>query len=192
MADHLTSEMTDGYRARSLTTDELLAVTAHLADCEECRQSTASHHGTGKLLEALGDPHLSYESLEAIVHGGREGLDHVSDCAMCAEELKDLRAFYAGMRQSRPGTEPRGWRIGVLVPVGSLALAAIILTGILLRPGNKAADVSASQPYVGQPRALATLRDSGRVLALNETGAVIGMDELAPAERDQIAEVLRS
>jgi hypothetical protein len=29
-------------------------------------------------------------------------------------------------------------------------------------------------------------------LALNETGAVIGMDELAPAERDQIAEVLRS
>jgi hypothetical protein len=192
MADHLTSEMIEGYRARSLKQDQLLAATEHLAKCEECRQNLASRYGAGTLLEALGGQHLSYEDLEAIVHGGREGLDHVADCAMCSDELRDLQAFRAGLPRSGSASDTRRSRVRVFVPVGALAIAALVLAGLFLRSGGNETGARVPQAHVGQPEVIASLRDSGRVLAVDKNGAIFGIDEVAPAERNQIANVLRS
>jgi hypothetical protein len=185
MTPHLTAQLAAGYRARTLSTAELLAVGEHLASCEECRQRVASPDAQGKLAEALGgEPvsgkHLSYEDLEALVLGSWAGMDHVSACAMCAEELRDLRVFHAGL------TTPTGkWGgIRILVPVAGLALLAIAIAVVFPR--------TSTRPESRPAAPLTALRDHGQVVALDKTGGVSGLNGIPSGEQQQIAEALRT
>jgi hypothetical protein len=181
---HLTAAIVDGYRARALASYQLLVVAEHLANCEECRQKAATNGEAGKLLEALGGEHLPYESLEAIVLGSREGLGHIAVCAMCAEELSDLRSFHASLR--KPSRAWRGSR--VLVPVIGFAIVlAMVSVGLFLhtRSIRKGAAPGAAS-------LTPSLQDGGRVISLDQSGGVSGFDGVSADERRQIAEVLRS
>jgi hypothetical protein len=185
--EHLTAAMIDAYRARSLRTDQLLEVTQHMATCQECRQKVATGGDPNRVVEALSGEHLPYENLEAIVLGSDNGLDHVANCPLCAEELRDLRVFHATL--TRP---PRVWRERrVLVPVIGFAVAlAVVSVAIFLRTGNApAARVGVSRIAVPP---VASLRDGGRVISLDPSGKVHGLDGISALGQSQIAEVLRS
>jgi hypothetical protein len=188
-SEHLTAEMVEGYRDRTLGPADLLSVTEHLAVCEECRRTVAPKHVEGKLVEAFGGDHVQYESLEAIVLGSREGRGHIQVCEMCAAELEDLRSFQAGLGVNAPAVRTSGLRIWA--PLGGLAaVAAVALLAILVRPGENRDNAPVTTPK--QVTLMASVRDSGRLISLDQAGGVGGLGVLAPEERGRIGDVLRT
>ncbi|MES1258289.1 MAG: hypothetical protein ABUS51_07655, partial [Acidobacteriota bacterium] len=173
MPEHFTPEMVEGYRARTLTPDELVAAARHLAGCAECRAKVAPAREQGKLLDALSGEHLQYEELEALAKGGRAGLSHVAVCGQCAREFEDLRSFRESLRR-RP-TPWSGMRL--LVPLTAVAaLTAVIL---LVRPSHAPPKPTASAVMV------ASLRDGDRIITLDRQGSMQGIEGWPPEEQAQ-------
>jgi predicted anti-sigma-YlaC factor YlaD len=107
--NHLSDRELEGYRARALTSSELLHVDDHLQVCESCYERfSASGAPTGVFEfpdEGAPEPDYAedplYVYLESYVDGQLQGHDlamfesHLSSCPSCASEaraLKDLRA----------------------------------------------------------------------------------------------------
>ena len=126
LLEHLDPQHFAAYRQRTLTPDDLLAMEDHLASCEACRRQLASVEHRGAVSRSLrtalqpdadAPAHLQYEQLAAYVDDTSDDVDceiveaHVELCAMCAEELQDLRAFKSsialdGAQASRTASRP--------------------------------------------------------------------------------------
>jgi hypothetical protein len=109
MSEHFSIEQVAHYLQRRMTPAELLAADDHLSACEACRErlrlsvrpeAVVSNLRSDLKAEARRAPeHLAYEQLAAYVddemgEAEREIVDsHLSVCAQCKEELRDLFAF---------------------------------------------------------------------------------------------------
>src|SRR5579883_3529365 len=104
--------------------------------------------------------HLSYEQIEAWVDGrvspsNRETMDaHLRQCRHCAEDLREIQAFAATMR-NRPaaaGWRERfrnWWRVPRFAMAGSAAAVMFLLAVSFLlvhRPGREAVAVAPTIP----------------------------------------------
>jgi hypothetical protein len=114
---HLAAETMNGYAARTLESEALLAADDHLAGCADCRGRLVDDAGLRMTVGSLArevaaarrsEPdHLPYESVEAMAEDrlrgpAREVADlHLGACATCAGEVADLRAFAAAHRAAR-------------------------------------------------------------------------------------------
>lgn len=186
--EHISGPAIKGYRTRTLAAGDLLAVAEHLAGCEPCRRKVAPDGVQGKLAEALRGEHLQYEALEGLVNGGREGLEHVAVCSMCASELDDLRIFRAGLAKPMAG-----WRgLRIWVPAGALALTAVALMGVFLRTGPVATPSRPTPAVIASLDVVASLNDAGGVVSLDQAGTLAGLAGLSADESRQMAEVLRT
>jgi len=110
VAEHLSAESIERYRRRVMSSAELLAADDHLAACEECCRRASKTLQVEAVVSrlranlqaeppALEPDHLSYEQIAALVDdeigdAEREALEsHLEICALCTEEVNDLRAF---------------------------------------------------------------------------------------------------
>ena len=123
MTGHLSPEQKGLYLRRALPPAELLAADDHLAACEACRRALRQEAAADRALAAmLGSflapektaAHLTYEQLAAYVDhesvaAEREAVEgHLSVCAQCKEEARDLFAFKESMAASpAQAVEPR-------------------------------------------------------------------------------------
>ena len=143
---HLTLQEMEDFRQRKLEPEALLRVTEHLETCEECRLGVSGDDAKTRLRWALGQgwtgtppggshvTHLTYGDLEKLANGApaddQATLDeHLAECAMCAAELRDLRAFRSGLGA---GEKPRPVRW--FVPVGMLVAAALMVVSVIRSP----------------------------------------------------------
>ncbi len=134
---------------------ELLAVDDHLAGCAACRAVVSTAGKAGKLTLDDPDSHLTYEQLEAIVEGRAAADEHARECAMCAAELRDLRALAERRRWSRAP-----WWLPVGAAVAASIALAVFLTG---RPGV---------PVVQAPVRTASIRDGALTLSMDAAGRI--------------------
>jgi anti-sigma factor RsiW len=107
--EHLSKAEIEKYRRGAATPAELLAFDDHLATCAACRTRAATEAKTDAQSSLLAADyraaasaefeHPDYEELAAYVDGGLSGVDkelmqsHLSACAACAREERDLRGF---------------------------------------------------------------------------------------------------
>ncbi|MEZ5289484.1 MAG: hypothetical protein R2745_00235 [Vicinamibacterales bacterium] len=109
-SEHLTIEQVRAYVRGALHPSTLVATDDHLEACAACRAALARESDASFGAEAFGralaaaearpeTPHLAFEHLRGAVDGSLSAIDqawleaHVELCAMCAEELADLRRF---------------------------------------------------------------------------------------------------
>ncbi|MCM3903274.1 MAG: hypothetical protein ND866_16335 [Pyrinomonadaceae bacterium] len=109
-SEHLSAQSVELYRRRVMSTAELLAADDHFAACEDCRRHAGEPLQMDAVVSALranlragatvlDSDHLSYEQIAALVDdeigvADREALEsHLEVCALCTEEVNDLRAF---------------------------------------------------------------------------------------------------
>src|SRR6516165_6782701 len=116
MSQHLSPELADRYRRRTLAKPELIAADQHLASCQACRQLLADEDTVSRQIDSLRTDlraslelgHPEYIQLEAYVDQKlaaeeREALDlHFKSCQLCAEELRDLQSFKAQLDEAQP------------------------------------------------------------------------------------------
>jgi hypothetical protein len=108
LLEHLSEQMIERYRRRSLPADELFAVDDHLSSCETCRVRASPLEQPERAFTALrtsltaadaAAAHLSYEQMAGLVDGDLDDVQkeivgtHLDLCAVCDGELRDLRAF---------------------------------------------------------------------------------------------------
>src|SRR6266403_287772 len=107
MPQHLTPDLAERYRFRTVSKAELISADQHLATCEQCREMLGGREDLRaqvnslrvSLEKSLESEHVGYEQLEAYVEGTlsageQEILDsHFKGCASCSEDLRDLQAF---------------------------------------------------------------------------------------------------
>jgi hypothetical protein len=99
MAEHLSDQQLKGYRDRTLTLGELVAVDTHLGACQPCR-TALSRLAEGKSSKAVISGidqarfrHLSYEQMDDWVEDRLEPADrelvmaHIGLCPPCARQL---------------------------------------------------------------------------------------------------------
>ncbi|MGE0812458.1 MAG: hypothetical protein AB7O28_01860 [Vicinamibacterales bacterium] len=109
-SEHLTIEQVRAYVRGALHPSTLVATDDHLEVCAACRAALARESDASFGAEAFGralaapearpeTPHLTFEHLRGAVDGSLSAVDlawteaHAGLCAMCAEELADLRRF---------------------------------------------------------------------------------------------------
>ncbi|BCM88476.1 hypothetical protein IAD21_00309 [Abditibacteriota bacterium] len=109
--EHLSGDALARWRSHSLPPAQVVAVSEHLAVCEQCRAQLASpaallllaqalENGTPGLDSAYGPEgqHLRFEQMEAFVDelltpAGRRNVEqHLASCATCSMQVADLRA----------------------------------------------------------------------------------------------------
>ena len=161
-SEHLSAQSVELYRRRVMSPAELLAADDHFAACEDCRrhageplQMDAVVSGLRANLRAgatvLESDHLSYEQIAALVddeigEAEREALgSHLEICALCAEEVNDLRVFRpealaASGRKFAPAERPTlleklkafwpttgpAWRLSVAAALALLFVSASV------------------------------------------------------------------
>uniref|UniRef100_Q022H7 Zinc-finger domain-containing protein n=1 Tax=Solibacter usitatus (strain Ellin6076) TaxID=234267 RepID=Q022H7_SOLUE len=156
-AAHLTEQQFSGFRHRTLEPADLLAVDRHLAVCAGCRDRLASQSGAfteTSALRTLLSEHLDYDQTVAAAHGsaGAAIQQHLAECAMCRDEVEDLRQFRSelaaapGKVIAMPSPKPR-WRILAFVAIAAGLLLAAGLT-VFRQPGTPVAQV---RPAAVQP-----------------------------------------
>ena len=175
MAEHLSQDLAERYRFRTMSKAELISADEHLASCRECREMLGNREDLraqvnslrANLEESLTAEHVGYEQLEAYVEGTlgaaeREAVDsHFKSCSLCSEELRDLQAFqsHAGEPASNSGFPETGRRNLVLSglraawrPANRWAIAAgvVIALAIGIRVANKPSTI------VHEPEGIAT------------------------------------
>jgi hypothetical protein len=106
--EHLSEQMIERYRRRSLPADELFAVDDHLSSCETCRVRAVPLEQPERAFTALrtsltaadsAAAHLSYEQIASFVDDDLDDVQkevvatHLDLCAACDGEVQDLRAF---------------------------------------------------------------------------------------------------
>ena len=177
MTQHLTPADVALYRANQLRGDDLLRVTDHLVECSTCCQGERDPlmiptiDRFSSTLAAEIPEHLSYDEMEAFVDSRRDDADqewirsHIDGCAMCAEEVRDLRS----MAQRRP----RRMRAPLLWAAAASVVVAIGAMLILRTP------TSPPHPVRTRARVLASLRDGDRTITLDSDGHVRGVPAAA-------------
>jgi len=158
MAQHLSPELIERYRERSISARELLDVDDHLTVCEGCRGRIRSESELRAAVLSLraqvsaaapAEPeHLEYEQLEAYVDGRLEDVDleivksHLDLCAECEAERRDLALLRAAVEKTPRSTPPRWVPLAatLAVTLGAVLLATLFLQRAL---GGLRADVEA-------------------------------------------------
>jgi hypothetical protein len=134
---HLTGGEIDRFRRRALAPGELVAIADHLAGCGDCRARVATPAdvaAAGSQFEtAIGvaESHVPEDDVHAYVDGTLDSARrveveaHLEQCAMCADEIKNLQQF---ARQDRAGSRGPAfwWSAG-------LAAAAALFLGIFIQ-----------------------------------------------------------
>lgn len=103
-AEHLSKTQLVGYGARTLNSEELLAVDRHLASCDAChgKLTSMSADVSGRVYDlSIEEPfHLDYDQhLAPYVDGTANAIDreiiesHIALCSQCEEDLRDLQEF---------------------------------------------------------------------------------------------------
>jgi len=105
MAEHLSSQILDRYRRRTLSVAELPGADEHLEVCAACRTQLGELEAVSALAGFFRRDaetfavHLDYEQLEACVQGRLPAAEkqsveqHLRECASCQRESEGLRAF---------------------------------------------------------------------------------------------------
>ncbi len=112
-SDHLSAEMIQRYRRKSLSPVELLQFDDHLGACESCRQQVARTTDVLAVHAAVASPpaeprHLSYEELAGYVNDTlagperREVQAHIDGCRACRNETRELAADRARFLAAAP------------------------------------------------------------------------------------------
>lgn len=102
-SDHPTTEELSAYTGRALASGDLLRVSDHLAECDECRQRVA----LGKI-DAAPAGNLSYEELVEYLDGDIDPIRHcelsekLHGSAVSRAELADLARFRDGTNSLAP------------------------------------------------------------------------------------------
>lgn len=115
MNGHVDVDALDRYLRRAASPEELLAIDAHLASCDRCHAAVASAAGSIRLPPPEGEPHLTYDELEAFVDGRADDVErelvegHAALCDLCRRELTDLQRVRDAMRP-KPRTSGRAVR----------------------------------------------------------------------------------
>lgn len=119
--EHLSQVQLIGYGARTLDSEELLAVDRHLASCDSCHDRLA-----GMLPNASERPydlsigeepfHLDYDQhIMPYVDGVANEIDreiiesHIALCSQCAEDIRDLEEFRQQALQPDPSVKVSRW-----------------------------------------------------------------------------------
>lgn len=125
MTNHPPAEVLERFRRGALEPRELLEVDRHLAECETCALPAAD--AARGWDEALGGAHLTYDAMARYVDGeGAEDVEpHLAMCAMCRDEVDDLRAIAAPPRPAR-----RWLPLAIAAALAGIAL----LLFLLMRP----------------------------------------------------------
>jgi hypothetical protein len=111
MPDHVKEHQLKGYRDRTLSLNELVAVDSHLGGCDPCRKALAAlADGTAAVSMISGVDqarfhHLSYEQMDDWVEdrldqGGRElVMAHIGGCPACARQLIAYQDYAPAMAE---------------------------------------------------------------------------------------------
>jgi hypothetical protein len=103
-AEHLSKTQLVRYGARTLNSEELLAVDRHLASCDAChgKLTSMSPNVSSRVYDlSIEEPfHLDYDQhLAPYVDGAANEIDreiiesHIALCSQCEEDLRDLQEF---------------------------------------------------------------------------------------------------
>jgi anti-sigma factor RsiW len=211
MSTHLSDEQIRSFRDRSMSGDDLLRVSSHVAGCEACRARIASPEELRTEIsrvrsvmraEAALPLHTSYDDIAAHVDGRLDDSEaevvarHARECEACAAEIERLQALKQGLENRRtPADHPHwldgswhsmlGWKGGLaLAGTVAVALAVAVVLG-LWRPHE-----TYPRPDSEQAVAKATIRDGKRVFTLTAAGAVSGLESLSPADRAAVEQAL--
>jgi len=105
LSEHVSSDEIERYKRRLISSEELMALDAHLASCESCRLLLLEPARVESSIELMrGDfapsrSHLGYDQLAAYTDGQLTDVDleitatHLQDCHSCQAELRELQAF---------------------------------------------------------------------------------------------------
>lgn len=158
--EHLTDKQVEDYSRNRLTATELLAVSDHLGECDDCRRrieagdeaffalhdqtfaesGLSTSHLTSDMTAEYVDKNLRGEALQVVV-------DHLGSCEQCTLAVEDLRVFRNEIapsldREYGPATVPVGtksswrerlfsrFRISPVPAFAGAALAVLLLVFI--------------------------------------------------------------
>ena len=107
--EHLTRKQVEDYSRNQLPVTELLAISDHLGECDDCRRRVEAGlnndrvffalHGETFAGSDLSSPHLTSEQTAEYVDKNLRGealqavVDHLGTCEQCVFAVEDLRAF---------------------------------------------------------------------------------------------------
>jgi hypothetical protein len=178
MNGHVSIDALRRYQQDMASGEEMSAIRAHLQRCGECAFDAADEpfaETSGRGID--GQPHLTYEQLDAVVEGtstpGDNALvaSHCAVCMLCNEELRELRDFRS--RLILPSRKPNRQIIAAVSTAVLLAIGAIWLTH-----EQKAAPV--------------ILRDGGRDLSIDGNGQLVGLQGLTLDETHAVSNAVQS
>ena len=217
MTPHLSEEQVVLYRSRSLAAVELLQVSRHLTECEECRGRIASpseiYSGIEGLRVVLGAEgaalhHLTYEEIAAYVDRQIAGEDaaaiekHIGECRSCANQISELQAL---QREMEGPHESVSWlaRVAVLWRKtfswrGAFALAGVAACAVLVlvmvrepapKAPNRQTAAQSQQPsgVTGSDRALANVNRLPEPLRASLGQAIASRQIERPAVLEDLA-----
>jgi len=129
MTTHPSARIRARYVEGTLSGDELLALDDHLSACAECRAALSPplSRAEASLRDALAGEHPEYEEIEGYVEetlpaaAMEEMKAHLALCAMCAEEVRDLRP---AVERSRP-PQWTWWAVAAAVLLAILGAIAL-------------------------------------------------------------------
>lgn len=117
-AEHLSQIQLLGYGARTLNSEELLAVDRHLASCDECHARLAEivSDRSYDLLTKEEPFHLDYDQHVApYVDGTADEIDreiiesHIALCSQCADDIRDIQEFRQQPSRAAEVSRWPGW-----------------------------------------------------------------------------------
>ena len=115
---HLSVDHMVAYRQKRLSPADLLVADQHFAGCAVCRTQLQATGPPPQVLspwqdtDTLASAHLSYAQIEAYIDARLDAIErnivegHIALCRPCVRELRDLRAFAAGLTVHK---RPRWW-----------------------------------------------------------------------------------
>jgi hypothetical protein len=190
---HPDRDTLSAFREHRLSGTDVIAVAGHLAQCDECSRDDgrAAQLFLSAVASRNADAHLSDEELDLLIDEGdatehRTLTRHLSACAMCRDELADLRALdeesharVVPLVRSAPSRGVPYWvaaaALLILIAGGSYffrrqtpeapAHTTIVAT-------QTAAPVAASKP-IAQPSV--TIADHGQNISLLSDGTIVGV-----------------
>jgi hypothetical protein len=204
---HLSEPQILAYRDRSLTGAELLSLSEHVRECDQCRERIGTPEQLARGVRAIRDRlrgeaatfHLNYEEIagyadETIGDGDREGVEaHLGECQTCASDvaaMRMLRSELEGSRRERSKSNLWlgalwGWRGGF-----ALAAAACIVLGVIVLRGPLARNRTVARVGKANSSAGAVIDDGSRIFSVATGGRISGLDALPELDRAFIERVL--
>ena len=209
MNDHLTPEMIECYKSRSLSASELLIIDGHLSECQDCRAlagATPPSEAVIRLRSALlGAPvHVSELELERAASGQSTDQEaerirlHTEHCEHCRMALDDLCRTQAAIelgsmdvvRPMRRQTSRVTWGFAVATPVAVAALFVGILYGSR-QASRQTADLEQSLQTARRQTASATQSLHRATIAASKAQAAASAAEIRERQATEMSQRLR-